>query len=284
MGHDRKPDFIIIGTTKGGTSWIVSNLAAQQQVAIPTAPQAGLHYFSRHYGKGTEWYLNHFSEIDSSVELVGEKSASYLPHPDVPGRIHALVPDVRLICQLRNPVDRAYSDYCMHVRRGQASADIDRYLDPENSPIPRLVGDGLYHKHLSSYLDVFGPDQLLVTIYEEMEQYPERVLTSITGFLGIDNPVIPDDLSRRVKSGSVAMLPLAMRKYLAPFKGMVAPYRQTAAFRSVHSFFAKPNRYPPLTDALRQRLWEFYRPDIEALSAYLGRELHEWDSHTRLAA
>ena len=95
MGHDRKPDFIIIGTTKGGTSWIVSNLAAQQEIAIPTAPQAGLHYFSRHYSEGTEWYLNHFAEIDDSVKLVGEKSASYLPHPDVPERIHALVPDVR---------------------------------------------------------------------------------------------------------------------------------------------------------------------------------------------
>ncbi|MEM9107721.1 MAG: hypothetical protein AAGC96_18930, partial [Pseudomonadota bacterium] len=103
-------------------------------------------------------------------------------------------------------------------------------------------------------------------------------------FLGIADPVIPENLKQRVKSSDVAMLPLSMRKYLAPFKGMVAPYRQTAAFKSVRGLFAKPNRYPPLTDALRERLSEFFQPDIEALSQHLGRDLHEWKRPYRLAA
>lgn len=284
MAHLRKPDFIIIGTTKGATSWTVSNLSIQKQVAIPTAPHAGLHYFSRFYDEGTDWYLNHFADIDEDIELVGEKSASYLPHPEVPERIHALLPDARLICQLRDPVDRAYSDYCMHFRRGEANADIETYLDPVKSPIPRLVGDGLYYKHISAYLKKFRPEQLLVTLYEEVEDNPEKVLRDLTAFLGIEDPVIPENLNQRVKSRDVAMLPLAMRKYLAPFKGMVAPYRKTAAFKSVRALFAKPNRYPPMTDALRARLNEFFRPDIEALSQHLGRDLHEWKTHDRLAA
>ena len=41
-----------------------------------------------------------------------------------------LLPRAKLIAQLRNPIERAYSDYCMHYRRGEVSRDIDRYLDP----------------------------------------------------------------------------------------------------------------------------------------------------------
>ena len=276
MGLPRRPDFVIIGTTKGGTSWIVQNLQVQAGVSIPMRPEAGLHFFSRHYDKGTDWYLDHFAGIGDEIALVGEKSASYLPHPDVPGRLQALLPQARLIAQLRNPVDRAYSDYCMHVRRGQADRDIERYLDPERTPIPRLVQDGLYFKHLSAYLDRFDADQLLVTIYEEMERRPEQVLEAICGHLGIENPVLSENIGQRVKGKDASMLPLAVRTYLAPFKGVVAPFRQTAAFKAARSLIARPNQYPPLTASVRRRLTDYFRPDVEALARFLGRDLDEW--------
>ena len=276
MGLPRRPDFMIIGTTKGGTSWIVENLQFQADVSIPMRPEAGLHFFSRHYDKGTDWYLEHFAGIGDEIALVGEKSASYLPHPDAPGRMQAQLPRARLIAQLRDPVDRAYSDYCMHVRRGEADHDIERYLDPGRTPIPRLVQDGLYFKHLSAYLDLFDADQLLVTIYEEMERSPEQVFKAICGHVGVEDPVLPETIGRRVKGKDASMLPLALRTYLAPFKGAVASFRHTAAFKTARSLIARPNRYPPLTASIRRRLTDYFQPDMDALARFLGRDLDEW--------
>lgn len=287
MDSPRRPDFVIIGTTKGGTSWIVENLQFQTSVSIPMQPQAGLHFFSRHYDKGVDWYLGHFAGLGDEVAFVGEKSASYLPHPDVPGRLKALLPDVRLIAQLRDPVDRAYSDYCMHFRRGQADGDIERYLDPEHSPIPRLLHDGLYFKHLSAYLDMFDADQLLVTIYEEMERSPEQVFRAICNHVGIKDPALSPTLKKRVKGKDASMLPLALRTHLAPFKGAITPFRHTAAFKTARSLLARPNRYPPLTASIRRRMADYFRPDVEDLSRFLGHDLNGWTHHdapmTRIA-
>ena len=274
---NRRPDFVIIGATKSGTSWIVANLQQQHGVSIPMQPVASLHYFSRYFDRGTDWYLDHFRNVGDDVDFLGEKSASYLPHPEVPARLKEFVPQARLIAQLRNPIDRAYSDYCMHLRRGQADANIERYLVPEGSPIPRLLQDGLYFKHLSRYLDLFDPDQILVTIYEEMERDPEKVLRSIAKHVGIGEPVIPDNLGARVKGKETPMLPLAMRKILAPVKGIVAPVRHTAVFQSARSMLARPIRYPPLSEALRARLTDYFRPDTDALARLLNRDLNEWN-------
>ncbi|WP_312846865.1 sulfotransferase domain-containing protein [Stappia sediminis] len=272
----RYPDFIIIGATKGGTSWIVANLQLQEDVSIPMQPSAGVHYFSRNFERGTDWYLKHFSGISDEIRFVGEKSASYLPHPDVPARLKELLPHARLIAQLRNPVDRAYSDYCMHFRRGQASGDIERYLDPDRTPIPRLLNDGRYHTHLTRYLDFFPPDQVLVTIYEEMERDPAGVLRSISRHVGVDDPVIPQDIGKRAKARDTAMLPLGVRRLLGPMKGVVAPFRHTSAFKSARALLAKPNRYPPLTEPIRARLAAYFQPETERLARLLGRDLDEW--------
>lgn len=274
MTQPRLPDFVIIGTTKGATTWIVDQLLAQPNVFIPTS---ALHYFSRHYDQGSDWYLEHFRDVAPEIEFVGEKSASYLPHQEAPRRLQAMLPRARLIAQLRNPIERAYSDYCMHFRRDQADGDIDRYLDPDRTPIPRLLHDGLYYRHLCTYLDLFDAEQIKVTIYDDVERTPEPLLRGILDHIGIGGPIKTDALRRRAKDREAARMPRPVRRYLAtPLKGVVAPIRHTRAFRSVRALMARPTRYPPLTETLRARLADYYRADVEALSGLLSRDLGEW--------
>lgn len=274
MAPPRLPDFVIIGTTKGATTWIVDHLLNQSNVFIPTSE---LHYFSRHYDQGSNWYLDHFRDAGPEIEFVGEKSASYLPHRQAATRLKAMLPRARLIAQLRNPIERAYSDYCMHFRRDQADSDIDRYLDPDRTPIPRLLHDGLYYRHLCAYLDLFDAEQIKVTIYDDVERSPEPLLRGIFDHIGIRGPIDTKGLRRRAKDRDTARMPRPVRRYLAtPLKGVVAPIRHTRAFRSVRALMARPTRYPPLTETLRARLADYYRRDVEALSGLLGRDLGDW--------
>jgi hypothetical protein len=270
--QSRLPDFVIIGATKSATTWLSHNLGAHHQVFLPSQE---LHYFSRHHDRGEAWYRAHFDDARDD-QLIGEKSASYLPDARTPQRLRHLLPRARLIAQLRSPIERAYSDYCMHYRRGQVSRDIERYLDAARTPIPRLLDDGFYHRHLTRFLREFPAGQIRVLLYDDIRQRPGEVFRDVCGHLGIDDTVAPQSVERRIKDKDTPVIPPSARRVLAPLKELVAPYRQTRAFAAVRGLFARTLRYPPLTPALRQRLAALYAEDIAGLSALLGRDLAMW--------
>jgi hypothetical protein len=272
MPQFRLPDFVIIGATKSATTWLSYNLGAHPEVFLPSQE---LHYFSRFHDKGEEWYGAHFQGAQSR-QLIGEKSASYLPDAEAPQRLHRLLPRARLIAQLRNPIERAYSDYCMHYRRGEVSKDIERYLDPARTPIPRLLEDGFYHRHLVNFMRVFPAAQIQVLLYDDIRARPAQVFRDVCGYLGIDDTVAPQAVERRVKDKDIPVVPPSARRVLAPLKRLVQPFRQTRVFDAIRSLIARRLRYPPLTPELRERLTAHYADDVARLSELLGRDLSMW--------
>lgn len=272
MVNTRLPDFVIIGATKAATTWLTENLRAHPKVFMPS-PE--LHYFSRFVDRGDDWYRAQFAGAQAG-QLVGEKSASYLPHPDAPQRLHRLLPGARLLAQLRNPVERAYSDYCMHYRRGEVNRDIDRYLDAGRTPIPRLIEDGFYHRHLSAFLRTFAADQLKILLYDDIRARPREVFREVCGYLGIDPAVEPQTVGQKVKDKETPRVPPRARRLLAPLKAIVQPYRHTRVFVAARSLIARRLRYPELTPELRQRLQAHYADDIARLGDLLERDLSIW--------
>lgn len=274
MVNNRLPEFVIIGATKSATTWLTANLRSHPRVFMPS-PE--LHYFSRELDRGDHWYRAHFAEAGAG-QLIGEKSASYLPHPEAPQRMYRLLPQAKLLVQLRNPVERAYSDYCMHYRRGEVSRDIGRYLDARRTPIPRLLDDGLYHRHLMNFRRVFPPEQIQVLLYDDIRARPGEVFGAVCDFLGIDATVVPKTVDHRVKDKETPVVPPVARRLLAPLKGIVQPYRQARAFVVVRSLIARRLSYPPLTPELRRRLEAHYAGDTARLAELLGRDLSIWRS------
>ncbi|WP_159587171.1 sulfotransferase family protein [Chelativorans xinjiangense] len=265
-------DFLIIGATKSATTWLQRSLQADPMVSMPD-PE--LHYFSREFARGDDWYLAQFP-ANAGALVVGEKSNSYLERPEAADRIARKVPNAKLVVQLRNPVERAYSDYCMLYRRGDVGSDIERYLDPARSQDTRLVSAGLYYRQLHVYFDRFPAERILVTFYETVTTCPERQLARVRTFLGLAGGGAGHLLRSRLKDKSAPMLSPAMRRLLRPLKPVVAPLRETTPFRRVHAALAKEIRYPPFPDSLRQRLTDHYEPDVEMLGRLLGHDLSHW--------
>jgi hypothetical protein len=274
MVEYRLPDFVIIGAAKAATTWLSYSLGAHPEVFLPSQE---LHYFSRFHDRGEAWYGAHFRGAQET-QLIGEKSASYLADAETPLRLHGLLPRARLIAQLRNPIERAYSDYCMHYRRGQVGTDIHRYLDPARTPIPRLLEHGFYYRQLMNFMRVFPREQIRILLYDGIRERPSEVFADVCGFLGIDDTVAPQSVESRIKDKATPVIPPAARRLLAPLKELVAPYRQTRAFAAVRGLFARTLRYPPLTPGLRERLAVLYARDIASLSELLGRDLSIWRS------
>lgn len=268
----RLPDFIVIGAAKAATTWIAHQLRSMDDVYMP-GPEP--HYFSREFYRGEGWYQARFSGARGE-RVIGEKSADYLASERAPARMAATLPRARLVVQLRNPVERAYSDYCMLFRRGQVSGDIARQLHPATTDAPRFLNDGFYARHLARYLDHFPAEQLTVVLYEDIKERPAEVLDRTCAALGMARGGAPMPLDARVNDGRAPLAPLAFRKLPRPLKGLVDPLRGNPIFEAARSLIARPVAYPPLTHELRRRLEDHYREDVAKLARLIGRDLHAW--------
>jgi hypothetical protein len=253
---DRQPDFVIVGATKSATTWLQRNL---QQHSAVFMPGAETHYFSRNFEQGPAWYGAFFKPA-AAHQIVGEKSNSYLDHPEAPRRLRAVLPDVRLIVQLRNPIERALAHYRSYFRRGAAAPDVDRSLAPGGGEAERLHAGGLYWRHLSRFLELFPREQLCVTLYDDLDREPASVLNRIRGHIGL-------------ATTDVGVSP--------PLEGPVQPVGGTARRGATRSAAGRRARYPELSDALRARLRTYYEEDVRALSDLLGRDLTFWLGPTR---
>lgn len=274
------PQFVIIGAVKGATTWIHNQLQQNPATFLP-GPEP--HYFSQEYHRGPDYYRSLFREA-SNVQLIGEKSADYFAHPEAVGRLRAMLPDARLVVQLRNPIDRAYSDYKMLYRRGTVTRPPEEYLDGRDCDQPRFLNDGLYGVHLARWLDHFPREQIHVLLFEDVKSAPEQTLAAVCDHIGAPRH-FSDDVGTRPRNDSSAhFLPLPVRLALAPLKQATRPLRGNAAFEGVRRVFAREIRYPALTDALRERMVEYYARDVAALEQLIGRDLSHWRRSARMAA
>jgi hypothetical protein len=208
----RLPDFLGIGTQKGGTTSLQKLLELHPGAYLPAAKE--LHYFSLHGDRGAAWYANQFAEARPD-QRCGEITPYYLFHPEAPARIQALLPGARLIVLLRDPVERALSQYFHARRHGFEPLELAEALAAE--PI-RLRGsearlhepgsaDTSHQKHsyvsrsryaqqLERYAALFPARQLLVLRSEDLFKRTEACWQEIQAFLELEPIELPAPLQR----------------------------------------------------------------------------------------
>jgi len=134
-GNRILPSFIIIGSTRSGTTSLYEYLENHPSVLPPVKKETG--FFNYAYHNNSNWYRLYFPTIDekekaentrSNSVITGEATPSYLIDPRVPKRIMSLLPKVKLIVLLRNPIDRAISHYHLNVLLGIEKLSFDRAI------------------------------------------------------------------------------------------------------------------------------------------------------------
>src|SRR4051812_34912999 len=209
------PDFLILGAQKAGTTALYAYLRRHPSILGPAWKEVS--FFDRHWTRGIAWYRGQFPNMlrvraarRRGVVRVGEGSPSYVFHPLAPERVRATVPHARLIVLLRNPVDRAFSQYQHEVALGRESLPFEQALEHEDGrtagEVGRMLSDpayfssewwthtyrarGLYAEQLERWVAVFPRRQLLVVGTEEMAAAPAETYGRVLEFLG----VAPHDL------------------------------------------------------------------------------------------
>lgn len=174
-------DFIGIGAQKAGTSWVHACLYEHPEICSPVKE---IHFFSRsRFSKGKKWYEAHFDRC-AEGKKTGEFSTSYLFDPETPARIKELFPDVKLIAILRNPVERAVSQYKNAIKAAEILPETSfaEYIQSEASAIQQ----GLYFQQIQKYLQYFDTSKILFLIYEDSLKNPQDFIKSIYSFLEVD--------------------------------------------------------------------------------------------------
>jgi hypothetical protein len=197
----RLPGFVIIGTQKGGTSSLYHYLTSHPDSAPAFTKE--VHFFNRWHHKGIDWYRAFFP-LEAEAAITGEASPNYLVHPPSAGRLGAALPQAKVIIMLRNPVDRAYSQYRMQRRRGSERRSFElaiadeppRQLDDDGDldlawARAAYRGRGLYADQIEPWLEAIVPARLLVLRSEDFFADPSSVYRETTDFLGM-RPWLPD--------------------------------------------------------------------------------------------
>src|SRR5262245_24405751 len=171
------PNVIVIGAMKCGTSSMHTYLDAHPDIKMSRRKELNFFSHDHNWELGESWYERHFS---SSARIRGESSPSYTKFPqirDVPERMHELIPDVKIIYLVRDPIERILSHY-MHSREtGRESRSIGAALaEFENN---KYVDPSRYHLQLQRYLRFFLPTQILVVASEEMRSQRNKTLRSV---------------------------------------------------------------------------------------------------------
>ncbi|MGH7948896.1 MAG: sulfotransferase domain-containing protein, partial [Candidatus Binataceae bacterium] len=171
------PDFLGIGPARTGTSWLHEVLAPH--VCLPyRIKETG--FFNRNYSKGIEWYANHFRRCPAGRPLA--EICPYFAAPNAPGRIAQHMPAAKIVCTLRDPVDRAYSYWRLMRRYVWTRLEFEQALDRHRQP----ADANRYAFHLARWFDRFGRDRVMVTFYDYLRADPQRFLDPITDFVGLD--------------------------------------------------------------------------------------------------
>ena len=217
------PDFVIIGTMKGGTTYLY-HLLSQHPLVEPAAFKEP-HYFDLVYDdEGVEWYRRCFPaprRKDGRWTITGEASPGYIFHPLVPERMAKVIPQARLIAVLRNPVDRTYSAYHHRVRNGLETRTFEEAVEASLGDDSEYLSESIYVDQLLRWTQFFDREQLLVLKSEDFFESPQQTLKTVLSFLGLPGwePGASDLGERRNAGGYEEGMDLATRRKLEEYFG-----------------------------------------------------------------
>lgn len=269
-GRAPLPTFVIAGTQRSGTTSLWRWLRGHPDVFV--AADKEVHFFDAHWDEGVDAYRRSF-EGWSGQQAIGEVTPNYIFHPEAMKRLVSVVPDVRVVVSLREPVERAYSHYWARRSRHYETLDFAAVIAAEPAEVVPdmdagyLLARGRYLTQIERTLEVLPPEQLLVVLFDDVDQRPAETFAEICRFIGVDDQTVPAEVGRPANAHR-QFRSQRLRRVTLHVPGRLGDALGRVNSRSV--------AYPALDPALRRELVERFRPDNEALARWLGRDLSTW--------
>lgn len=181
---------------KAASEWILSCLNEHPEICATSYKEINFFNKSYNYKKGLGYYYTFFKHCPNN-KIKGEYTPSYMLSPQVAQLIRKNFPDVKIIACLRNPVDRAYSDYRYNIQWNGRFKIFNDFEDTMKNDLD-FVERGFYYKQLKNYFEIFPREQILILFFEDLKKNPRDFIQKIYEFLGVKNTnFIPSQVNQR---------------------------------------------------------------------------------------
>jgi hypothetical protein len=288
------PNFFVIGAQKSGTTSLHEYLRVHPDIYLPEQKETKFFVNNAIYCKGIEYYENEFFDKWNGESAIGEIDPEYMYFERGLTRIaeHLNLADLKFICLLRQPVDRAFSHYLMTYRRGLEHLSFEDAIAAEPARIRQddasrshysYFDRGLYAKQLKRFMEVVDPSRMLFILSEELASSPEQEVARCLEFLQVEKNVTSIPLDQRFHQAAVPRSASLLHWITADgwHKKMVRKILPNERLRlglraKLLSWNEKEGGNLELSAELRRELLLRYREDILELEGLTGLNLAHW--------
>lgn len=263
------PTFITIGTAKSGTTSLHLYLAEHPEIAMSSEKEPMC--FER-----PDWVerMAEYTELfEEPRDVRGESSTAYSAYPwvpEIPDRVRAVIPDVKLIYCVRDPIDRMVAHYAQMVWDRFPVRPWDELMDDLEHPMNIPVWQSRYGTQYERWAERFGQDRILVVDQRDLARERERTLRRVFEFLEVDVDFVSPDWSADHNTARDHVRPTRFGERAGRHRGRL----ERIPF--VRPLLARPVRKPTLTAAQRQRVEAILKPEAEHFRELTGLAFAHW--------
>jgi Sulfotransferase domain len=269
------PSFFVIGPPRTGTSWLHTVLSQSAWLSDPTKETR---FFDKHFHRGLDWYRSHYRKA-SPDRCIGEIAPTYFASNDARERIARLIPQAKIVCTFRNPVDRVLSLYRLKRAYGLIPWNFEEAMARD----PELMESSRYAAHLKAWRRDLG-SQVLATVFDDMQHDPQSYLDHLVDFVGVPRVQLAPRQVRRVLSSESMTEPRSYR--LTRGAALLADWSRARRLDTVIAkaknmgfmklFLGGGPAFAELPSSESRKLYELFRPEVENLEEMLNRDLSAW--------
>ncbi len=286
----RLPDFLLIGAAKSGTTMLYNLLVQHPQVFVPDLKEPRFFLYEGEHisqeDKINNKTITHVKDYYHLFKDAGEcktgEASGYLISEKARDLIHSLLPEVKLIAILRNPIDRAFSHHTFSVMKGfEKETNFSEIIENNKKDINsdrNYLNHGLYSRHIKMYLDKFPSKNFLVLLYDDLIHDPLSCIKQVYDHIGVSAEFTPSlnvkrNVSGKVKSKLVNNLYQKDFRFRNELKKLLPEKLKSWFIRLIER-----NNYKraSLSSRDKAKLIEFYHEDVKALEKILKKDLSHW--------
>jgi len=295
---EKKANFIVIGAMKAATTSLYTYLKQHPEIFMTKVKEP---MFFNNFNQNKDYkllgrkgnkittleeYFSLFSDVENE-SAIGEASPAYIYNENAPQLIKEHLPDVKIIAILRQPVERAYSNY-LHTKRADRENlnSFEQVIEIENqriednwSPLYHYIEKGYYSVQLKRYYNIFPKENIKVYLFEDVVKNTKETLKDIFKFLNVDENIEVDTSKKSNVSGTpngvMGYILKKMRFYnLMPkfaISDYLPPFVVNLLFKSVYTKAEKLN-----SDLRKELTNRFYKEEIKNLEKLIDKDLSSW--------
>lgn len=278
MDEDHLPTFICIGAMKCGTTSLHKYLDAHPDVCMSSPKETG--FFLRRTDRDLDWYQQCFS---GRARAYGETSTNYAKHPGfdgVPKRMHSLLPDIKLLYVVRDPVERAVSHFVHNWVVKREHSSIEEVLCPPDESW--YVNVSRYHYQLSQYLEYYSLEDICVIESERLRSARMDVLSEIFEFIEVEPDVEREWVQSEYHKSEKKQRPTDAAEFLIhtnigqAVKNIGKALVPSSWVERSKGLLWQNAEKPTVGPEIRERVREYLREDVKQLRRLTGKEFGSW--------